>query len=94
MQCNLIAAKATGWIFSLFDVVSAREVPFGMLQLVHKYSSWTYWCHQLLICVPFIFADSERHRFGGTCDGLLCVMENIHNFHSGYFDYRSDQAFI
>ena len=28
---NSIMAKATGLIFSLFDVASAREVPFGIL---------------------------------------------------------------
>ena len=27
---NLITAKATGLIFSLFDVTSAQEVPFGI----------------------------------------------------------------
>ena len=31
---NLIAAKATGLIFSLFDIASAREVPFGIPQYV------------------------------------------------------------
>ena len=31
---NLITAKATGLIFSLFDVNSAREVPFGIPQYV------------------------------------------------------------
>ena len=31
---NSISAKATGLIFSLFDVASAREVPFGILQYV------------------------------------------------------------
>ena len=28
-KCNLITAKATGLIFSLFDVASAGHVPFG-----------------------------------------------------------------
>ena len=31
---NSIMAKATGLIFSLFNVASAREVPFGILQYV------------------------------------------------------------
>ena len=31
---NSITAKATGLIFSLFDVALARLVPFGMLQYV------------------------------------------------------------
>ena len=31
---NLITAKATGLIFSLFDVASAGHVPFGIPQYV------------------------------------------------------------
>jgi len=31
-QYNLITVKASGLGFSLFDVASAREVPFGILQ--------------------------------------------------------------
>ena len=33
-KCNSITAKATGLIFSLFNIASAREVPFGMPQYV------------------------------------------------------------
>ena len=55
-KCNSITAKA-GLIFSLFDVTSAREVPFGIPQYVqcilHGFTS-------VLLCVPFIFADSEK----------------------------------
>ena len=44
----------------------------------------------LPVSSPFIFADSERRRFGGTCDGFLCIMEiiilttvhNVFTFHS------------
>ena len=57
---NSIMAKVTGFIYSLFDVASARQVPFGIPQYVqcilHGVSS-------ILLCVPFIFADSEKHRF-------------------------------
>ena len=60
---NLIMAKATDLIFSLFDVTSAGHVPFGILQylqcILHGLTS-------VLLCVPFIFADSERYRFGGS----------------------------
>ena len=62
-KCNLIMAKAMGLIFSLFDVVSAQEVPFGIPQYVQ------YILHGLtsvLLCVPFIFVDSEKCRFGGS----------------------------
>ena len=54
---NSIKAKATGLIFSLFDVTSAQQVPFGILQYVqcilHGLTS-------VLLCVPFIFAYSEK----------------------------------
>ena len=58
---NSITAKATGLIFSLFDIVSARQVPFGISQyiqcILHGLTS-------VLLCVPFFFADSEKCRFG------------------------------
>ena len=60
---NSITAKATGLIFSLFDVASARQVPFGIPQYVqcilHGLTS-------VLLCVPIIFADSEKCRFGDS----------------------------
>ena len=60
-----IMAKATGLIFSLFDVISARHVHvlFGIPQYVqcilHGLTS-------VLLCVLFIFADSEKCRFGSN----------------------------
>ena len=57
---NSITAKATDLIFSLFDVASAREVPLQYVQcILHGLTS-------VLLCVPFIFADSEKCRFGGS----------------------------
>ena len=60
---NSITAKATGLIFSLFDVVSARQVLLGIPQYVqcilHGLTS-------VFFCVPFIFADSEKCRFGDS----------------------------
>ena len=55
---NSIMVNAAGLIFfSLFDVASAQEVPFGILQyaqcILHGLTS-------VLLCVPFIFADSEK----------------------------------
>ena len=54
---NSIMAKAMGLIFSLFDVTSAQQVPFGIPQYVqcilHGLTS-------VLLCVPFIFANSEK----------------------------------
>ena len=48
---NSIMAKAMGLIFSLFDVTHA----FWHTAVHTMHSSQTY-----LLCVPFIFADSER----------------------------------
>ena len=60
---NSITAKTTGLIFSLFEVTSARQVPFGIPQYVqcilHGLTS-------VLLCTPFIFADSEKCRFGDS----------------------------
>ena len=78
-KCNSITAKATGLIFSLFNIASAREVPFGILQYIQ------YILHGLtsiLLCVPFIFADSEKCRFGPFVKEIICI------FHSGYFVSR------
>ena len=61
-KCNSIMAKATGLIFSFFNITSAREVPFGIPQyiqcILHGLTS-------VLLCLPFIFADSEKCQFGG-----------------------------
>jgi len=54
---NLITAKATGLIFSLFDVTSAREVPFGISQYVQCILQRLT---SVLFCVPLIFVDSEK----------------------------------
>ena len=62
-KCNLITDKATDLIFSLFDVASAQEVPFSILQYVQRI---LHGLTSVLVCVPFIFADSEKCRFGGS----------------------------
>ena len=63
-----------GLIFSLFDVASARQVPFGILQYVqcilHGLTS-------VLLCVPFIFVDRERCRFGASTRWLPFEMEIV-----------------
>ena len=56
-KCNLIAAKAAGLIFSLFDVALAQEVPFSILQYVQCV---LHGLISVLLCVQFIFADSEK----------------------------------
>ena len=79
---NSITAKATGLIFSLFDVTSSRQVPFGIPQYVqcilHGVTS-------VLLCVPFIFADSENVNL---VMASLHITEIVRTFHSGYFDNR------
>ena len=75
---NSITAKATGLIFSLFNVASAREVPFGIQQyiqcILHGLTS-------VLLCVPFIFADSKKCQFGDS----TCMMACLRNGNSPYF---------
>ena len=57
---NSITAKFMGLIFSLFDVASSRDVPFGILQYVQcTHHGLTF----VLLCVPFTFADNPRCRF-------------------------------
>ena len=62
---NSIMAKAMGLIFSLFDITSAQEVPFGIPQYVqcilHGLTS-------VLLCVPFIFADNKSVDLAIACD--------------------------
>jgi len=56
-QHNLIMAKATGVIFSLFGIPSAWQVPFGIPQYVQCILQGLT---SVFLCVPFIFAASER----------------------------------
>jgi len=49
--------KAMGLIILLFDVVSAREVPFGIPQYTQGILNGLT---IVLLCVPFIFADNEK----------------------------------
>jgi len=56
---NSTMAKATGLIFSLFNVTSAQEVPFAIPLYVQ------YILHGLtmaLLCVPFIFVHHKKCR--------------------------------
>jgi len=58
-SCNSTMVKATGLMFSLFNI---REVPFAMPPCIQ------YILHGLtrvLLCVPFIFAHHKRCRFCG-----------------------------
>ena len=57
MPSDQITAKATGLIFSLFDIASAREVVF----FIPQYAQYILQeLTSVLLCVPFTFADSEK----------------------------------
>ena len=81
---NSITAKVMGLIFSLFDIASARQVPFGILQYVqcilHGITSVLL---GVLLGVPFIFADSEKCRFGDSTWWLPFVTEIVRIYHWG-----------
>ena len=52
-----ITAKATDLIFSLLDVASAQQVPFGIPQYIqYMHHGLTF----VLLYVPFISADNVR----------------------------------
>ena len=66
-------AKTTGLIFSLFDVISSLEVPFGLPQYVQCILKGLT---SVLLFVPFIFADSSLTGTGNkqfTIVGLTGV---------------------
>jgi len=49
-------AKATGLIFSLFDITSAQEVPFAILLYIQCI---LHGLTKALLCVPFIFVHHK-----------------------------------
>jgi len=60
---NLTMAKATGWMFLLFDVALAQEVPFTMPLYIQCI---LYGLSRAFLCDLFIFAHHERFQFCGT----------------------------
>jgi len=70
---NSTMAKATGLIFSLFDVTSAREVPFAMplyMQCI------LHGLNTALLCVPFIFVHHKKCRFSGR-HVMACIKSSV-----------------
>jgi len=66
---NSKMAKATGFIFSLLNVASAREVPFAlplyMQCILHELT-------MALLCAPFIFVHHKKcrlHVMASICYG-------------------------
>ena len=57
---NSTMDKATGLIFSLFDVISSRDVSFCQPQYIQcTYHGLTF----VLLCVPVLFVDKARCQF-------------------------------
>ena len=53
---NLITAKAMGLIFSLFDVTSSQDVPFGIPQYIQCIRHGLTF---FLLCVPFFLLTAK-----------------------------------
>ena len=65
-------------IFSLLDIALTWEVPFGTLQYL-----------QFTLPVSFVSLLTVKSvDLVVACDGFLFVMEIVHVFCYGYFDYR------
>jgi len=62
MPSDSTMAKATGLIFSLFDIALAREVPFAIPLYIQCI---LHGLTMALLCVPFIFVHHEKCRFSG-----------------------------
>jgi len=56
-KCNLIMAKATGFIFSLINIAFSQDVPIHQLQL----ASWFY--QRAHLCSPFLSSLLHRWKF-------------------------------
>ena len=85
---NLIMAKTMGLIFFLlFDVASAREVPFWHTAVHMMHSSWNYHAVSFFVFYSSLLSQKVNLEVGN----VVYVTEIIHIFHSGYFDYRDNQ---
>jgi len=82
---NSTIAKATGLIFLLFNITSAREVPFAILLytqcVLHGLS-------MALLCVPFIFVHHEKCRFSGR-HVMASIKSSVIFIVATYVDYKS-----
>jgi len=66
---NSTMAKAMGLIFSLFNVASARQVPFAILLYMQCI---LHGLTMVLLCVPFIFVHHKKcwlHVMASICYG-------------------------
>ena len=81
---KLITANTTGLIFLLFDVASAREMPFGVPQYVQ--------CIPQALTVPVSSFASlltvKNVNLVVARDGFLCEMKSVCIFHGGYLLFK------
>ena len=76
-------AKATNLIFSLFNVATAQEVPFGITQYVQCIlQGLTSVLHSSLLTVKSVNLVVARDH------GFLCITKIVCIFHGGCLDYR------
>ena len=61
---NLITAKAMGLIFSLLDITSSLDVPFGIPQYVQ------YILMDLPVASPSSLLRAKRVNLEAACDGF------------------------
>ena len=74
---NSTMDKATGLIFSLFNITLSQDVPFHQLQYVQcTYHGLT----SVLLCVPVIFADNARCRFAIARYGFHLTFQCVINY--------------
>jgi len=71
---NSTMAKAMGLIFLLFDIASAREVPFAILLYIQCI---LHGLTMALICVPFIFGHHEKCQFCGRRHVMVSIKLSI-----------------
>ena len=83
---NSITAKATGLIFSLFDVASSQQVPFGIYHSTYNAFFMDLPVSSFVSHSSLLTAKSVN--FVIARDGFPSHNGNRPFFHSGYFDSR------
>ena len=78
---QLEAIHARPWMTS-FSLILAPFTYYSTQCILYRLTS-------VLLCVPFIFADSKKCYLLVAHDGFLCIKEIVRIFNSGYLDYES-----
>ena len=79
---NSIMADTVGSLFHLFNIASARHLPFGIPQYIPQYIQ----C--ILHVLTNVFHSSLLTAKGVNLAVAHDAMEIVHIFRSGYFDCR------